>query len=143
MNLLKLSGIAGSMSCPVLSHVMCCSGRMCTPFAISIACWPWIISSVTSCIVMNFLNSASSSCCPPGLHPSSSTSSSSSSPSTLSASSTTLPCCATSASLCSLSTAVSAQRGALSTPTVHTMDREKEGGQDSLLAKSSLLLLSS
>src|SRR5258707_13614203 len=29
---------------------------------------------------------------------------------------------------------------ALSTPTVHTMDREKERGKDSLLAKSSLLL---
>ena len=35
---------------------------------------------------------------------------------------------------------VSAQRGALSTPTVHTTDREKEGGQDSLSAIVSLLL---
>ncbi len=38
---------------------------------------------------------------------------------------------------------VSTQRGALSTPTVHTMDREKEGGKDSLLAKVGLLLFSS
>ena len=34
---------------------------------------------------------------------------------------------------------VSTKRGALSTPTVHTTDREKEGGKDSLSAKVSLL----
>src|SRR6266436_930248 len=40
---------------------------------------------------------------------------------------------------CPCPSGVSAQRGALSTPTVCTMDREKEGGQDSLLAIVGLL----